>query len=177
MKQLILFTLITTTIIINGCGSEHSQIRFKDISEIEKLNKEQFAKETATIYAQVFKEIGNLLDKYTIIDAEFEMEIDELHKNSVGQMYKYGKVLASKDPVIRNEYLKSSIIAMSSAMEKMEPEVLVVFEKKLNKRLPELDACCSDYIKRKFNDLFAIMDFLDFDKIQEKYPERDLSSL
>ena len=140
------------------------------MSEIEKLTKEQFAEETTAININTFQEMENLLDKYTKIEADFEKEIDKLYKNSVKQMIKYGKVLAKKDKETKDDFLTESLIAAAYAMEKMESEV-EAFEKKFDERLPELQAYGSEKIGQMFKHLFGIMDFMDFERIKEDYPE------
>jgi len=170
MKKSILLTIIIAGFILFGCGNSNSQPKLKDMSEIEKLTKEQFAEETAAINTHVMQEMGNLFDKYTKIDAGFEKDIDELHKSSVAQMVEYGKVLAKKNEETRDDYITESLTASWTAMEKMGPEA-EAFEKKFDERLPELQAYDSDKLERIFNDLFGIMDFLDLERIKEERPE------
>ena len=155
---------------LSGCNGS-SQTKIKDMYEIEKLTKEQFAEATAAIYVDVFQQMDNLLDKYTKIDSKFEKDIDELQKSMVGQMVEYGKILAKKDVEMRDDFITSCLTTSLSAMEKLGPEVAEGFEKKFDKRLPELQAYGSQNLERKFDDLFAIMDFLDFERIKEERPE------
>jgi hypothetical protein len=170
MKKSILFTIIVAGLILGGCSSSNSQPKLKAMSEIEKLNKEQFVEETAAINTHVIQEMGTLLDKYIKIDADFEKDITQLHKSSVGQMVEYGKVLAKKDEETRDDYITESLTASWTEMEKMGPEA-EAFEKKFDERLPELQAYGSDKLERIFNDLFGIMDFLDFERAKEDHPE------
>ncbi|NLV82807.1 MAG: hypothetical protein GXZ18_07405, partial [Synergistaceae bacterium] len=90
MKKIILLTVILGAFIINGCNGSSSQPNFKNMAEIEKLSKEEFAEESAAIYARVFQEVGNLLNKHSKIDASFEKEIDKLYDSSAKQMIEYG---------------------------------------------------------------------------------------
>ncbi len=170
MKKPILLTIIIAGFIIIGCGNSNSQSKLKDMSEIEKLTKEQFAEETAAIHIHTMREMENLLDKYTKIDADFEKDMDKLYSSSVKQMIQYGKVLAKKDEETRDDYLLESSMAAMSAMEKIEPEA-TDFENKFDNRLPELQAYGSEKIGQMFKHLFGIMDFMDFERIKEDYPE------
>lgn len=61
-------------------------------------------------------------------------------------------------------------MAAMSAMEKIEPEA-TDFENKFDNRLPELQAYGSEKIGQMFKHLFGIMDFMDFERIKEDYPE------
>lgn len=171
MKKINLVIIIVAGLILNGCSNSNSQNNLKNMSEIEKLTKEQFAEATAAIYVNVFQEIDNLFDKYTKIDSEFEKDIDELQKSTVGQMVEYGKVLAKKDVEMRDDFITSSLTESLSALEKLGPDVAEGFEKKFDQRLPELQAYGSQNLERKFDDLFAIMDFLDLERIKEEHPE------
>ncbi len=171
MKKSILFTFILAGIILSGCSNSNSQPKLKDMSEIEKLTMEQFAEETAAIYVNVFHEIGSLLKKHTKIDAGFEKDIDKLYDNSVKQMVQYGEVLSKKDEEIRDEHVIASLTASWKAMDKLGPEVSEDFEKQLDARMPEFEAYGSDNLERKFEELFSIMDFLDFETIKEERPE------
>ena len=155
---------------LSGCNGS-SQTKIKDMYEIEKLTKEQFAEETGAIYVNVFQEIDNLLDKYSKIDSKFEKDIDELHNRSVGHMVEYGRVLAKKNQEMRDDFITTSLTASMTAMEKLGSEVSEGFEKKFDKRLPELQDYGSSNLERKFDDLFAIMDFLDLERIKEERPE------
>ena len=141
------------------------------MNKIEKLTKEQFAEETSVIYLNVFQEIDKLFDKYTKIDSEFEKEIDELHKRSVEQMIEYGKVLAKKEEETKSDFITSCLLDNMTAMEKLGTEVSDGYEKKLDKRLPELQAYGSANLERKFDELYSIMDFLDFETLKEERPE------
>lgn len=141
------------------------------MNKIEKLSKEQFAEETSVIYLNVFQEIDKLFDKYTKIDSEFEKEIDELHKRSVEQMIEYGKVLAKKEEETKSDFITSCLLDNMTAMEKLGTEVSDGYEKKLDKRLPELQASGSANLERKFDELYSIMDFLDFETLKEERPE------
>ncbi len=86
-------------------------------------------------------------------------------------MIEYGKVLAKKDKETKDDFLTESLIAAAYAMEKMESEV-EAFEKKFDERLPELQAIRkSEKIGQMFKHLFGIMDFMDFERIKEDYPE------
>ena len=169
MKKSILYTFIVAGLILSGCSS-NSQPKFKAMSEIEKLTMEQFAEEAAAIQVHVFQEMGNLLDKHSKIDANFEKDIDALHNSSVGQMVEYGKVLDKKDEETRDDYITTSLTATWTAMEKMGTDVSEEFEKKFDGRLPELEAYGGDNLERKFDDLFAILNFLDFERIKEEHP-------
>ena len=141
------------------------------MNKIEKLSKEKFAEETSVIYLNVFQEIDKLFDKYTKIDSEFEKEIDELHKRSVEQMIEYGKVLAKKEEETKSDFITSCLLDNMTAMEKLGSEVTEGFEAKFDARLPELEAYGGNNLERKFDDLFAIMNFLDFERIKEECPE------
>ncbi len=171
MKKIILMTIIVTGFILTGCSGSNSQPKFKSMSEIEKLSKDQFIDETIAIYNNVFEGMNNLLDKYDKIDSKFEKEIDKLHSSSVGQMIEYAKVLAKKDEETRSDYVTSSLLEMWSSMEEMGEEASENFEKKFDERLPELEAYGSESLGRKFNDLFGIMDFMDFENAKEMHPE------
>jgi hypothetical protein len=141
------------------------------MNKIEKLSKEQFAEETSVIYLKVFQEIDKLFDKYTKIDSEFEKEIDELHKRSVEQMIEYGKVLAKKEEETKSDFITSCLLDNMTAMEKLGTEVSDGYEKKLDQRLPELQAYGSANLERKFDELYSIMDFLDLETLKEERPE------
>lgn len=141
------------------------------MNKIEKLTKEQFAEETSVIYLNVFQEIDKLFDKYTKIDSEFEKEIDELHKRSVEQMIEYGKVLAKKEEETKSDFITSCLLDNMTAMEKLGTEVSDGYEKKLDQRLPELQAYGSANLERKFDELYSIMDFLDLETLKEERPE------
>ena len=141
------------------------------MNKIEKLSKEQFSEETSVIYLNVFQEIDKLFDKYTKIDSEFEKEIDELHKRSVGQMVEYGKVLAKKEEETKSDFITSCLLDNMTAMEKLGTEVSDGYEKKLDQRLPELQAYGSANLERKFDELYSIMDFIDFETLKEERPE------
>ena len=170
MKKSILFTFIVAGIILSGCSNSNSQPKLKDMSEIEKLTKEQFAEEAAAIQVHVFQEMRNLLNKHAKIDAAFEKDIDALHNSSVGQMVEYGKVLATKDEETRDDYITSSLTASWNAMDKLGSEVSEEFEKKFDERIPEFQAYGGNNLERKFDDLFAILNFLDFERIKEEHP-------
>ena len=141
------------------------------MKEIEKLTKEQFAEESGAIYAHVFQEIGNLLNKHAKIDAGFEKDIDKLYDSSVKQMLQFGKVLATKDEETRNDYVMTSALASWAALDKLDPKVTAVTEKQLDERQHEFEAYASLNLERKFDDLFSIMDFIDFDTLKEERPE------
>ena len=117
MRKLNLFTIIITVFILLGCSSSNSQSKFKEMSEIEKLTKEQFIEETAAIHNYVFEQMNKLLDKHKTIDVNFEEDINMLHNRSVAQMIEYGKVLAKKDEETRSDYVTSSLMAMWDAMD------------------------------------------------------------
>lgn len=168
MKKIILF--ICVGLFIYGCNNNDSSDKFKEMSEIEKLTKKQFAEEVVAIHYDVYQKIGKLLDKHSEIDAGFENEIDALHYRSVIQMIEYGKVLALKNEKTKNDYIAESLYAMIYAMEKRIKET-GEFEKIFDQRLPELEAYGDDNLKRKFNELFSIMDFLDLETIKENYHE------
>ena len=171
MKKSILFTLVVAGFMLSGCSSGNSQPKIKDMNEIEKLTKEQFAEETAAIYTNVFQEIMNLLNKHPKIDAGFEKDIDKLYDESVKQMIPYGKFLTTKDEETRDDYITTSLTASWSAMDKFDPVVTASFEKQLDDRQQEFEAYGSTNLERKFDDLFAIMDFMDFERIKEERPE------
>ena len=172
MKKSILFTIIVVGLIHVGCSSSsNSQPKLKDMSEIEKLTKEQFAEETAAINVQAFQGMDKLLDKHAKIDADFEKDLDKLYKNSVGQMVEYGKFLATKDEETRHDYLTTSLTSSWAAMDKLGAEVTEGFETKFDARMPEFEASGSAYLERMFDDLFAITDFLDLERIKEERPE------
>lgn len=95
MRKIILLTVIVAAFILNGCGGSSSQPNFKDMDEIEKLTKEQFAQESAAIYARVFQEVGNLLNKHSKIDASFEKEIDKLYDSCLFSNAIYNSTLLS----------------------------------------------------------------------------------
>ena len=141
------------------------------MNKIEKLSKEQFAEETAAINVHVFQEMGNLLDKHAKIDADFEKDLDKLYKNSVGQMVEYGKFLATKDEESREDFITTSLTSSWAAMDKLGAEVTEGFEAKFDSRMPEFEAYGSVYLERMFKDLFAVMDFLDLERIKEERPE------
>ena len=171
MEKSILPTSIATGSILSGGSSSNSQAKLKDMSEIEKLTMEQFADQTAAIYVHVFQEIGNLLNKHATIDEDFEKDIDKLYDSSVKQMIQYGEVLAKKDEDTRDDYVLASLTASWSALDKLGSQVSEDFEKQFDERLPELEAYASDNLERRFDDLFAIMDFMDFERIKEERPE------
>ncbi|MDD2386702.1 MAG: hypothetical protein PHP52_07945 [Bacteroidales bacterium] len=139
------------------------------MTEIQKLTKEQFAEETTAIYIHVFRQLDKLFDKHPKIDADFEKDIDELHKISVGQMVEYGKVLAEKDQETSHEYRLASLFAMAKKAEKLESE-LNDFEKRFDEKMPELQAYGGNNLNRKFKDFFGIMDFMDVEQIKEDHP-------
>ena len=167
MKKIILLTVILGAFIINGCNGSSSQPNFKNMAEIEKLTKEEFAVETAALNKQVMKDMEKLLDKHAKIDAKFEDEITNLHNSSVKQMIEYGKVLNKKDAETRSDYVVESLMAMWENGDEMEGEA---FEAKFDKRIPELEAYSSKNLERIFDDLFALMDFLDFEDAKETHP-------
>lgn len=171
MKKSTLLTFIVAGLTLGGCSSSNSQPKMKNMSEIEKLTKEQFAEETAAIQVHVFQEMGNLLDKHAKIDATFEKDIDALHNSSVGQMVEYGKFLATKDEETRDDYITTSLTASWEAMDKLGADVSEGFETKFDARLPEFQAYGGDNLERIFDDLFAIMDFLDLERVKEERPE------
>ena len=170
MRKIILLTVIVAAFILNGCGGSSSQPNFKDMDEIEKLTKEQFAQESAAIYAPVFQEVGNLLNKHSKIDASFEKEIDKLYDSSAKQMIEYGKVLAKKDEETRQDYIMTSAIASWDALDKLDPKVTANTEKQLDERQHEFETYASENLERKFDDLFSIMDFLNFETLKEQRP-------
>ncbi|NLZ95488.1 MAG: hypothetical protein GX921_06665 [Bacteroidales bacterium] len=171
MKKLILLTFIGVSIILSGCSNSNSQPKLKSMSEIEKLTKEQFIEETAAIYNHVFEQMNKLLDKHKTIDLSFDKEIDKLHRRSVEQMIEYGKVLAKKDEETKSDYVTSSLMAMWDAMEEKGTEASDDFEEKFDMRMPELEAYGSESVGRKLNDLFGIMDFMDFENAKEMHPQ------
>ena len=171
MRKIILLTVIVAAFILNGCGGSSSQPNLKDTSEIEKLTKEQFAQEAAGIYIHVFQEIGNLMSKHAKIDGSFEKDIDKLYESSVKQMIQYGKVLAKKDEETRQDYIMTSAIASWDALDKLDPKVTANTEKQLDERGHEFEAYGSDNLERKFDELFSIMDFMDFETLKEERPE------
>lgn len=168
MKKIITLTVIFASFIFNGCSS---QSKFKEMAEIEKLSKEQFAEEAGAIYAHVFQEVANLLKKHTKIDADFEKDIDKLYDSSVKQMLEYGKALAKKDPETREDYAMSSFLASWTALDKIDPAIVAAAEKQLDERQHEFEVYASHNLERKFDDLFLIMDFLDFEMLKEERPE------
>ena len=170
MKKIILFTLIVAGLFLSGCGKSNSQSTFKDVNDIEKLTKEQFAEEAAAIYAHVFEEVGNLLNKHAKIDAGFEKDIDKLYDNSVKQMIQYGKVLAKKDAETRQDYAMTSYLAGWTAIDNVDPKFVVATEKQLDERQHEFEAYASENLERKFDELFSIFDFLDFEQLKETRP-------
>ena len=167
MKKIILLTVILAAFILNGCSGSSSQANFKNMAEIEKLSKEEFAEETAALNNHVMKEMDKLLDKHAKIDAKFEDEITKLHNSSVKQMIEYGKVLNKKDAETRSDYVVESLMAMWENGDEMEGEA---FEAKFDKRIPELEAYSSKNLERIFDDLFALMDFLDFEDAKDRHP-------
>ena len=168
MRKIILFTVIVISFILTGCSGSNSQSKFKDMNKIEKLSKDQFIEETIAIYNNVFQGMNNLFDKHEKIDAKFEEEINKLHNSSVKQMIEYGKVLNKKDTDTKSDYITSTLMAMWDKMDNSEAEA---FEEKFDKRMPELQAYGSESLGRKFNDLFGIMDFMDFDDAKDRHPE------
>ena len=167
MKKIILLTVIVAAFILNGCGESSSQPNFKNMAEIEKLSKDEFAEETAALNKHVIKEMDKLLDKHAKIDAKFEDAIAELHHNSVKQMIEYGKVLDKKDEETRRDYVVNSLMAMWENAEETEGEA---FEAKFEKRIPEFKAFGSESLEQIFDDLFALMDFLNFEDAKERHP-------
>ncbi|MDD2635687.1 MAG: hypothetical protein PHW82_09340 [Bacteroidales bacterium] len=141
----------------------------KSMNEIEKLTKEQFIEETVAIHNHVFEQMNNLLDKHKKIDVNFENDLNKLHSSSVSQMIEYGKVLAKKDEEIRSDYITSSLMAMWDAMEEKGTEASEDFEEKFDKRMPEFEAYGSENLGRKLNDLFGIMDFMNFEDAKEMH--------
>ncbi|MDD3435467.1 MAG: hypothetical protein PHY76_03220 [Patescibacteria group bacterium] len=139
------------------------------MNEIEKLTKEQFIEETVAIHNHVFEQMNNLLDKHKKIDVNFENDLNKLHSSSVSQMIEYGKVLAKKDEEIRSDYITSSLMAMWDAMEEKGTEASEDFEEKFDKRMPEFEAYGSENLGRKLNDLFGIMDFMNFEDAKEMH--------
>ena len=170
MKKINLFILVVAGLLLSGCNNS-SQTKIKDMNEIEKLTKEQFAEETAAIYAHVFQEVGNLLNKHSKIDAGFEKDIDKLYDSSVKQMIEYGKVLAKKDAETRQDYIMTSAIASFGALDKLDPKVTAETEKQLDERQHEFEEYASENLERKFDDLFSIMGFMDFETLKEERPE------
>ncbi|MDD2413011.1 MAG: hypothetical protein PHR79_08885 [Bacteroidales bacterium] len=169
MKKIILF--ICVGLFIYGCNNNDSSDKFKEMKEIEKLTKKQFSEEAGAIYANVFQEIGKLLNKHEKIDVAFEKDIDILYQSSVKQMLEYGKVLANKEEQIREDYLFASTLAAWDALDKIDPKVSADVEKQLDERMHEFEEYQSLTLERKFDDLFAIMDFLNFEKLKEERPE------
>lgn len=168
MKEITLFTIILAAFFTTGCSGNNSQLKFKRMSEIEKISKDQFIEETIAIYNNVFQGMNNLLDKHEKIDAKFEKEINELHSSSVRQMIEYGKFLDKKNTDTRSDYITSTLMAMWDKMDNSEAEA---FEEKFDKRMPELQAYGSESLGRKFNDLFGIMDFMDFEDAKDRHSE------
>ena len=170
MRKLNLFTIIITVFILLGCSSSNSQSKFKEMSEIEKLTKEQFIEETAAIHNYVFEQMNKLLDKHKTIDVNFEEDINMLHNRSVAQMIEYVKVLAKKDEETRQDYIMTSAIASWDALDKLDPKVTANTEKQLDERQHEFETYASENLERKFDDLFSIMDFLNFETLKEQRP-------
>ena len=119
----------------------------------------------------MIQEVGNLLDKHTKIDVGFEKDIDKLYDSSVKQMIQYGKVLAEKDAETRQDYIVDTALAAWGAFDKIDPKVTEAREKQLNERGHEFEAYASENLERKFDELFSIMDFLDFENLKEERPE------
>ena len=170
MKKINLFILVVAGLLLSGCNNS-SQTKIKDMNEIEKLTKEQFVEEASAIYLHVIQEVGNLLDKHTKIDAGFEKDIDKLYDSSAKQMIEYGKVLAKKDAETRQDYIMDTALAAWGAFDKIDPKVTEGREKQLNERQHEFEVYASDNLERKFDDLFSIMDFMDFETLKEERPE------
>ena len=170
MKKIILFTVIVAGLVLSGCSKSSSQSKLKDVSDIEKLTKEQFAEEAAAIYTHVFEEIGNLLNKHAKIDVGFEKDIDKLYESSVNQMIQYGKVLAKKDAETRQDYIMTSALTAWGAFDKIDPKVKEDTEKQLDERQHEFEAYGSENLERKFDELFSVMDFMDFETLKEERP-------
>lgn len=162
--------MVVAGFIFSGCNNS-SQAKFKDMKEIEKLTKKQFSKETGDIYVNVIQEIGKLLNKHAKIDVNFEKDIDILYQSSVKQMLEYGKVLAKKEKKTREEYIDASELAAWAALDKIDQKITADIEKQLDERLHEFEEYQSLTLERKFDDLFEITDFLDFERIKEKRPE------
>ena len=171
MRKIILLTITSISIILSGCSNSNSQPKLKSMNQIEKLTKEQFIEETVAIHNHVFEQMNKLLDKHKKIDINFENDINKLYSNSVAQMVEYGKVLDIKDAETRSDYITSSLMAIWDAMDEEEEEASNNFEKKFDARMPELEAYGSEDLGRKLNDLFGIMDFLDFEDMKEIHPE------
>lgn len=141
------------------------------MKEIEKLTKEQFSEEAGAIYVNVIQGIGILMNKHAKIDLNFENDINKLYDISVKQMLEYGKVLAKKDEETRQDFAMSSGLAAWAALDKIDPKVSADVEKQLDERQHEFEAYHSLTLERRFDDLFAIMDFLEFEKIKIERPE------
>lgn len=170
MKRTILFTLVVTGLILSGCNSS-SQPELKDANEIEKLTQQQFSEETAAIYANVFQEVGDLLIKHGKVDANFEKTIDKIFDRSAKQMIEYGKVLAKKDAETRQAFIMTSSLDAWTALEKLDAKFMEDAEKQLEVRQQEFEDYGSENLDRKFDELFSIMNFLDFEQLKEEHPE------
>ena len=168
MRKIIVCTVIFVAFILNGCSGSNSQANFKDMAEIEKLSKEEFSVETLALCKHVMKEMDRILDKHSKINTDFEEAIAKLHNSSVKQMIEYGKVLVKKDKETRRDSILNTLMAMWDGRKDGEAEA---FEEKFDKRMPELEASGSESLGRRFNDLFGIMDFLDFEEAKERHPE------
>lgn len=168
MRKIIVLTVIVVAFMLNGCSGNNSEANFRDMAEIEKLSKEEFAVETAALFKHVVKEMDGILDKHSKINADFEEAIAKLHNRAVKQMIEYGKVLDKKDKETRSDYVLNSLMAMWDGG---EDGVAEAFEEKFDKRMPELEASGSEILGRRFSDLFGIMDFLDFEEAKERHPE------
>lgn len=60
-------------------------------------------------------------------------------------------------------------MAMWDAMEEKGTEASEDFEEKFDKRMPEFEAYGSENLGRKLNDLFGIMDFMNFEDAKEMH--------
>lgn len=156
------------SIVLCGCSSGNSQPKMKNMSEIEKLTKAQFAEETAAFNYYVVKEMEKILDKHSKVDADFENAITNLHNSSMKQMIEYGKVLDKKDEETKSDYVIESLMVMWDNIDEVEGES---FEEKFDKRITEFEAFGSESLERKFNDLFGLMDFLNLKEAKEMHPE------
>ena len=85
-------------------------------------------------------------------------------------MIEYGKVLAKKDEETRQDYIMTSAIASWDALDKLDPKVTANTEKQLDERQHEFETYASENLERKFDDLFSIMDFLNFETLKEQRP-------
>jgi len=141
------------------------------VEKIEQLSKDEFAKQAATIYINAFLGIITLLDKHKIIDESFEDDITQLYEESAKKMIQYGKALEKKDEETRQEFIMASGLTGWAMIDEIDPKEKEAFEKQLDDREPEFAAYQSLTLKRKFNNLFQILNFLNFEELKEENPE------